>query len=150
MTTGTPSAAARTSNSRPSQADTESAAVNAAKLFSDPSRQSPRCAKRSGRVSVESTFLGYLETSARPTKSISAYSKSLGPPNQARPLTSRSLSDLKMSRDPEMVAREDPRVVRVGTVEHEQGIHDPNRPTDPDVVDAPWLAIRVDGRPLEP
>src|SRR3954452_12924359 len=80
MTTGTPSAPARTANSRPSQAETESAAVNAAKLFSDPSRQSPRCAKRSGRVSVESTFLGNLEMTARPTKSISGSSKSVRRP----------------------------------------------------------------------
>src|SRR6478609_3151201 len=115
MTTGTPSAAARTSNSRPSQPDTASAAANAATVFSGLSRQSPRWARRSGRVDTPSP----------------------------------RLPDLEMGRDPQMVAREQSRIVGVGAVEHETGIDDADGPADPDVVQAPGFAVGVDGRSLE-
>ena len=90
--TGTPSADARTSNSRPSQPGTASAASNAASVFSGARRQSPRWASRSVRagMAIAATY----------------------------PISSRAAM-------PEVVARVERRVLRIGPVEGEARIDRP-------------------------
>ena len=99
MTTGTPSVTARTSNSRPSQPGTSSAARNAASVFSGARRQSPRCASRRAGKAQPPSPIDELARRARGGRD----GYSVGSPTAGRSNARRRDSTADRAADPDVV-----------------------------------------------